>query len=255
MTSIVKTDDLHIRQYKTGCLAQYSYVIESQGEIAIVDPLRDLSTYMAIISESKAKLVYVLETHYHADFVSGHVDLARLTGATIVFGPEANPEFPAKIAKHDELLPLGSYKIRVLHTPGHTFESSCFVIENTEGKQIVVFTGDTLFLGDVGRPDLAQKGDFTDKDLARFMFKSLKLLKALPDETIMLPAHGAGSACGKNIQAGDFCIIGNQKKSNKAFAEEDENAFVTLATDNVPAPPSYFSLDVALNKSAEVDQS
>ena len=252
MTSVIKTSDLHVRQFKTGCLAQYAYVVESQGQMAVVDPLRDTAAYLDLLAASQAQLRWVLETHYHADFVSGHVDLASRTGAAIVFGPDSCPAFPCKVAAHDELLPLGNYQIRVLHTPGHTFESASFVLEAADGKALCVFTGDTLFLGDVGRPDLAQKGTFTDKDLAHLLFKSLRLLKKLPDDCIVLPAHGAGSACGKNIQAGDFCIMGNQKKSNAPFAEEDEEKFVILATENMPSPPSYFGLDVALNKSADV---
>jgi len=250
---VIKTEDVEVRQIKTGCLAQYCYVIESQGELAIIDPLRDISAYLTIIEESKSKLKWAILTHFHADFVAGHVQLSKQTGSTIVFGPDSKPEFDCKIVKNEERLPIGNHYLRALHTPGHTFESTSYILETPTGKQLCVFTGDTLFLGDVGRPDLAQKGEFTEKDLARLMFKSLKLLKQLPDDCVVLPAHGAGSACGKNIQPGNHCTIGNQKKTNPTFAEEDEEKFVEKATSNLPAPPNYFGLDVALNKSANLE--
>jgi glyoxylase-like metal-dependent hydrolase (beta-lactamase superfamily II) len=220
--------------------------------MAIIDPLRDIDEYSKIAAESNAKIRWVILTHYHADFVSGFFDLAEQTKATIVFGPDANPTFDCKVASHGEVIPLGNHSLRVLHTPGHTFESSCFVLEDQSGKQMAVFSGDTLFLGDVGRPDLAQKGEITEKDLAKMLFQSLKSLKSLPDDCLILPAHGAGSACGKNISAGDFCTIGIQKKNNQAFKEEHEDAFVALVTTSIPPAPHYFALDVKLNKAGKV---
>ena len=194
-----------------------------------------------------------MESHYHADFVSGFLDLARKTNGTVVFGPNANPSFSCKVAADGERLPLGTCSIRVLHTPGHTLESSSFVLEDEDKKPLAVFTGDALFLGDVGRPDLAQKaGQITDKDLAKMLFKSLQKLKQLPDDCLILPGHGAGSACGKNISPGDVCDIGTQKIKNAAFAETREETFVNMITSGLPIPPSYFGLNVAMNKEAKV---
>ena len=248
MSFAVDRPDLKVKQLKTGCLAHYAYVVESNGEMAVIDPLRDIKEYLDHAAERQGKVRYIMETHYHADFVSGYFDLSQNTGAQIVFGPDSHPTFECKVMADNETVPLGAYKIRCLHTPGHTLESSCFVLEEADGKPICIFTGDTLFLGDVGRPDLAQKGEITDKDLARMLYKSLKKLKALPDEVIVFPGHGAGSACGKNIQAGDFCIIGNQKKNNVVFREEDEAKFVEMTTTGLPLPPVYFGHNVSLNK-------
>lgn len=252
MTSVIKTDDYSVKQIKTGCLAHYAYVIESKGEMAVIDPLRDIEAYKQIAEESKSQLKWVILTHYHADYVSGYFDLATQTKATIVYGPDSNPSFDCKVAKHDELIPIGSINLRVLHTPGHTFESSSFVLEDPDKKQVCVFTGDTLFLGDVGRPDLAQKGEVTEKDLAKMMFKSLKLLKALPDDCTVLPGHGAGSSCGKNISAGDHCTIGIQKTKNQSFKEESEEEFIKITTANIPPAPAYFSHDIQLNRAGKV---
>lgn len=252
MTLVFDTPEYKVLQYKTGCLAQYAYIIESNHEIAVIDPLRDGNTYTDYATQNGGKIKYIFETHYHADFVSGHVDLMKHTNATVVFGPDSQPNFPAHVGKDGEEIAVGHVKIRVLHTPGHTLESSCYVLVH-EGQEIAVFSGDTLFLGDVGRPDLAQKGlSLTDKDLARMLFHSLKKLKALPELCTVLPGHGAGSACGKKISAGDKCDIGRQAKNNLAFSLTDEQAFVDLATTDLPAPPSYFALNVALNKSPDV---
>lgn len=253
MTDIIKTADLLVRQIETGCLSHFAYLIHSNGHTAFVDVLRDVGDYLKFAEEFPGTVKYILETHYHADFVSGFYELAEKTGATIVFGPNANPTFKALEAKHDQLLELGNYHIRVLHTPGHTFESSCFVIEKAQ-EQIAVITGDTLFLGEVGRPDLAQKGDITEKDLAHMLFNSLKHLKALPDSCLVLPGHGAGSACGKSIEAGKFCDIGKQKVKNQPFHETDEAKFVEMVTTGLPPAPSYFFMDVGLNKKGELPQ-
>lgn len=252
MTLVFDTPAFKVLQYKTGCLAQYAYIVESNKEIVVIDPLRDGQTYLDYATQTGGTIKYIFETHYHADFVSGHVDLMRHTKATVVFGPDSQPNFPAHVAKDGEEITIGHIKIRILHTPGHTLESSCYVLLH-EGKEVVVFTGDTLFLGDVGRPDLAQKGlTLTDKDLARMLFHSLKKLKALPEECTVLPGHGAGSACGKKISAGDKCDIGRQAKNNVPFSLTDEQSFIELATTDIPAPPAYFALNVALNKSADV---
>lgn len=240
-----------VTQYDSGCLAHYGYIIDCDGELAIIDPLRDVKEYLDYIQKSAGKPKYIIESHYHADFVSGYIDLAKKTGATVVFGPESKPSFNCKVAADQEVLHLGRFQIRCLHTPGHTLESSCFVLE-LQGKPLAVFTGDTLFLGDVGRPDLAQKGELTDKMLAKFLFNSLKKLKALPDTTLVLPSHGAGSACGKNISKGNFCDIGTQKVKNLAFKETNEQAFIEMATTGLAAPPGYFADNVRLNKDPNI---
>lgn len=253
MTSILKRANLAVKQLKTSCLAHYAYIIESKKELAVVDPLRDIQEYVKSIDESHGKLRYVLSTHYHADFVSGFWDLAQQTGAEVVFGPDVHPRFSRHAVKHGDILELGNAKFKVLHTPGHTLESVCFVLLDETNQPLCVFTGDTLFLGDVGRPDLAQMGPkLTDKDLARMLFKSLKHLKELPDDCLVLPAHGAGSACGKNIGKGDMCNIGTQKKNNMAFAEQDEETFVKMVTEGLPKPPIYFGHNVDMNKKGQV---
>ena len=191
---------MKIEQIYTGCLAQGAYYIESEGEAAVIDPLREVQPYIERAEKDGAKIKYVFETHFHADFVSGHLDLAKKTGATIVFGPNAQTNFPAHIAKDGEEFQLGKVRIKVLHTPGHTMESTCYLLLDEQGKPHAVFTGDTLFIGDVGRPDLAQKSDLTMADLAGHLYDSLRnKLMTLPNETIVYPAHGAGSACGQNM--------------------------------------------------------
>lgn len=253
MSQIIKRPNLLVKQFKTACLAQYAYLVESSKEIALVDPLRDVAAYMDYTKENSGRIKWILETHYHADFVSGFLDLAKKSNGTIVFGPNSNPSFPSKVAQDGERLVLGSCSIRVLHTPGHTLESSSYVLEDEDRKPLCVFTGDTLFLGDVGRPDLAQKvGQISDKDLAAMLFRSLKKLKTLPDECLILPGHGAGSSCGKNISPGDICDIGTQKIKNLAFAENSEAAFIDLVTTGLQKPPSYFGMNVAMNKEPNV---
>jgi len=249
---IISRDDLIVKQLRTGCLAHFSYIIVSDGEAAVIDCLRDVQPYIDKVKEMKAEIKLVLQTHYHADFVSGFVELSNKTGATIVYGPDSHPKFEnCKVAADNEVLELGKYKIRALHTPGHTLESSCFVLEDAKGP-FCVFTGDTLFLGDVGRPDLAQKGDITDKDLAGYLFESLHKLKALPDDCLIGPGHGAGSACGKSISDGNTCTIGKQKQNNKAFYTEDKKEFVEFVTTGLARPPVYFPINVALNKAHDI---
>ena len=239
-----------IEQIYTGCLAQGAYYVESNGEVAIIDPLREVQDYIEKASKNKAKVKYIFETHFHADFVSGHVTLAEKTGAKIVFGPTAKTTFEAIIAKDNQVFKVGDITITVLHTPGHTMESSCYLLKDKEGKDYALFSGDTLFLGDVGRPDLAQKGDLTEKDLAGFLFDSLrnKVMK-LADEVIVYPAHGAGSACGKNLSKETVGSIGNQKETNYALrANMTKDEFVKEVTDGLLPPPAYFPLNVKLNK-------
>ncbi|NUN99591.1 MAG: MBL fold metallo-hydrolase, partial [Saprospiraceae bacterium] len=210
---------MHIEQIYTGCLAHGAYYIESNGEAAIVDPLREVQPYLDRATKNGANIKYVLETHFHADFVSGHLDLAKKTGAAIVYGPTAEPGFEAHVAKDGELLKVGDLTIQVLHTPGHTMESSCFLLKDESSKDVAVFTGDTLFIGDVGRPDLAQKaGVLTMEDLAGHLYDSLRnKIMPLADEVVVYPGHGAGSACGKNMSKETTSTIGAQKASNYAL--------------------------------------
>lgn len=242
---------MQIEQIYTGCLAHGAYYIESNGEAAIVDPLREVQPYIDRATKNGAKIKYVLETHFHADFVSGHLDLAKKTGATIVYGPTAEPGFEAHVAKDDELLKVGNLTIQVLHTPGHTMESSCFLLKDESGKDLAVFTGDTLFIGDVGRPDLAQKaGVLTMEDLAGYLYNSLRTkLMTLPDEVIVYPGHGAGSACGKNMSKETTSTIGAQKAVNYALrANMTKAEFIKEVTDGLTTPPKYFPMNVKMNK-------
>ncbi|WP_407478174.1 MBL fold metallo-hydrolase, partial [Elizabethkingia anophelis] len=241
---------MKVEQIYTGCLAQGAYYIVSQGESVIIDPLREVQPYLDKLQQDNAKLKYILETHFHADFVSGHVDLSDKTGASIVYGPTAKPEFEAIIAKDEEVFEIGDIKIKVLHTPGHTMESSCYLLIDENGKETALFSGDTLFLGDVGRPDLAQKGkDLTQEDLAGMLYDSL-MNKIIPlsDEITVYPAHGAGSACGKNMQKETVDTLGNQKKTNYALNQPDKTSFIKEVTDGLTPPPGYFAMNVAMNK-------
>ncbi|MCT3700787.1 MBL fold metallo-hydrolase, partial [Elizabethkingia anophelis] len=241
---------MKVEQIYTGCLAQGAYYIVSQGEAVIIDPLREVQPYLDKLQQDNAKLKYILETHFHADFVSGHVDLSDKTGASIVYGPTAKPEFEAIIAKDEEVFEIGDIKIKVLHTPGHTMESSCYLLIDENGKETALFSGDTLFLGDVGRPDLAQKGkDLTQEDLAGMLYDSL-MNKIIPlsDEITVYPAHGAGSACGKNMQKETVDTLGNQKKTNYALNQPDKASFIKEVTDGLTPPPGYFAMNVAMNK-------
>ena len=244
-----------IEQIYTGCLAQGAYYIESNGEVAIIDPLREVQDYIDKADKNNAKIKYIFETHFHADFVSGHVTLAEKTGAEIVFGPSAKTNFDAIIAEDNQVFKVGDITITVLHTPGHTMESSCFLLKDKNGNDYAIFSGDTLFLGDVGRPDLAQKGDVTEKDLAGFLFDSLRnKVMPLADEVIVYPAHGAGSACGKNLSKETVGTIGNQKETNYALrANMTKEEFIKEVTDGLLPPPAYFPLNVKLNKEGYQD--
>jgi glyoxylase-like metal-dependent hydrolase (beta-lactamase superfamily II)/rhodanese-related sulfurtransferase len=242
---------MKIEQIYTGCLSQGAYYIESQGEVAIIDPLRDVSTYIQRAERDKASIKYILETHFHADFVSGHLELAEKTGAEIVFGPTANTSFEARIVKDEEVLKLGAIEIKVLHTPGHTLESSCYLLVDEEGEETALFSGDTLFLGDVGRPDLAQKGkDITESDLAGMLYDSLRnKIMPLSDGIMVYPAHGAGSACGKHMSKDTVDSLGNQKASNYALrADMTKEEFVKEVTHGLLPPPGYFPMNVRMNK-------
>jgi len=243
---------MKIEQIYTGCLAQGAYYIESNGEVAIIDPLRETQSYVDQATKDNAKIKYIFETHFHADFVSGHVDLAEKTGATIVYGPTAEPNFDTHIATDGEVFALGNITITALHTPGHTMESTTYLLKDENGKDVAIFSGDTLFIGDVGRPDLAQKlnSDLTQEILAGHMFDSLRnKIMPLADDIIVYPAHGAGSACGKNMSKETFDTLGHQKEVNYALnpsmTKED---FITELTSGLTPPPFYFPENVMMNK-------
>lgn len=242
---------MNIEQIYTGCLAQGAYYIESNGEVAIVDPLREVLPYIEKAEKDGAAIKYVFETHFHADFVSGHIDLAAKTGATIVYGPTANPGFDALIAEDGQEFKLGNVTIKVLHTPGHTMESSCYLLTDEHGKTTSLFSGDTLFIGDVGRPDLAQKAaHMTQEELAGTLFDSLRnKIMPLADDIIVYPAHGAGSACGKNMSKETTDTLGHQKATNYALrANMTRDEFVVEVTTGLLPPPAYFPLNVMMNK-------
>lgn len=240
---------MYTEQLYTSCLAEAAYYIESNGEAAIIDPLRETEPYIALAKKRDAQIKYVFETHFHADFVSGHIDLAKKTGATIVYGPSAETGFDSLVAKDNQEFKIGNVTLKVLHTPGHTLESVCYLLLDENGKEHAVFTGDTLFVGDVGRPDLAIKSDLTRDDLAGLLYESLNTkIKTLPDDVIVYPAHGAGSACGKNIGKETFSTIGIQKKMNYALQPMSKQDFVKVVTDGLEAPPNYFFMDAMLNK-------
>lgn len=242
---------MKIEQIYTGCLAQGAYYIESNGEVAIIDPLREVEPYINRAKKDNAKIKYIFETHFHADFVSGHVTLAEKTGATIVYGPTAKTNYEAHIATDGEVFTLGDVTITVLHTPGHTMESTSYLLKDTNGKNHAIFSGDTLFLGDVGRPDLAQKAaNLTQDELAGLLYDSLRTkIMTLEDDVIVYPAHGAGSACGKNLSKETVGTIGDQKKTNYALrADMTKEEFVKEVTDGLLPPPEYFPLNVKMNK-------
>jgi hydroxyacylglutathione hydrolase len=247
---------MKVQQIYTGCLAQGAYYIESDGEVAIIDPLREVNPYIDKAKKDKAKIKYIFETHFHADFVSGHLTLAKETGAPIIYGPQANPDFESITAKDGQEFPLGNSTIVALHTPGHTLESTTYLLRDKTGKDIAIFSGDTLFLGDVGRPDLAQKGkDMTQEDLAGMLFDSLRnKIMPLSDDITVYPAHGAGSACGKNMMKETLDTLGNQKKINYALREDmTREEFIEEVTDGLLPPPKYFPLNVKMNKSGYDD--
>ncbi len=241
---------MHIEQIYTGCLAQGAYYITSNGEAAIIDPLREIKPYLERINRDAVALKYIFETHFHADFVSGHLDLSRETAAPIVYGPTAQPSFDAIIAKDDELFKVGNISIKVLHTPGHTMESTTYLLIDEEGKDHAIFSGDTLFLGDVGRPDLAQKAaNMTQEDLAGMLYDSLnQKIMPLADDVMVYPAHGAGSACGKNMMKETVDTLGHQKQMNYALNQPNREAFIKAVTDGLTPPPGYFGMNVAMNK-------
>lgn len=249
---LIKTAIMKIEQIYTGCLAQGAYYITSDGEAAIIDPLRETQPYMDRLEKDKVKLKYIFETHFHADFVSGHLDLSKKTGASIVYGPNAKPEFEFISAKDNQIFEIGKIKIKVIHTPGHTMESSCFVLIDENGKDYAIFSGDTLFLGDVGRPDLAQKAaHMTQEQLAGILFHSLRdKIMPLADDVIVYPAHGAGSACGKNMSKETVGSIGDQKATNYALrVNMTEAEFIKEVTYGLLPPPAYFGMNVVMNKS------
>lgn len=244
-----KPSAMHIEQIYTNCLAEAAYYIESNGEAAIIDPLREVAPYLQRAEKRGARIKYILETHFHADFVSGHIDLARETGAEIVYGPGADAAYEIHEASDGESLPLGDVTIEVLHTPGHTLESSTYLLRNEDGKEHAIFTGDTLFTGDVGRPDLAVKSDLTEKDLAGKLYDSLRnKIMPLPDDVIVYPGHGAGSACGKHISSDSWSTLGEQKKVNYALRDMSKEQFIEELTTGLPKPPQYFVKDAAINK-------
>ena len=243
---------MKIEQIYTGCLAQGAYYITSNGEATIIDPLRETQPYMDRLEKDGVKLKYIFETHFHADFVSGHLDLSKKTGASIVYGPNAKPDFEFISAKDNQIFEIGDIKIKVLHTPGHTMESTTYLLIDAEGNDHAIFSGDTLFLGDVGRPDLAQKAaHMTQEQLAGLLFHSLRdKIMPLADEVIVYPAHGAGSACGKNMSKETVGTIGDQKLTNYALrANMTEEEFIKEVTDGLLPPPAYFGMNVAMNKS------
>lgn len=241
---------MNIEQIYTGCLSQGAYYLESEGEAAIIDPLREVTPYLQRAAKDHATIKYVFETHFHADFVSGHVDLAQKTGATIVYGPEAQPAFKAHIGTDNEEFKIGKIFLKLLHTPGHTLESSCYLLLDENKAPKAIFTGDTLFLGDVGRPDLAQKAaHMSQEELAGLLYNSLiQKILALPDELTVYPGHGAGSACGKNMSKETVDTLGHQKKTNYALLQPNKGAFIKAITDGMEAPPAYFPSNVKMNK-------
>ncbi|TWO32607.1 MBL fold metallo-hydrolase [Seonamhaeicola sediminis] len=246
---------MKVEQIYTGCLAQGAYYIESNGEVAIIDPLRETQQYVDKANNENAKIKYIFETHFHADFVSGHLDLAKKTGATIIFGPEAKTDYEAYIAKDNEIFNLGNISIKVLHTPGHTLESTTYLLIDEKGKDHAIFSGDTLFLGDVGRPDLAIKSNLTKEDLAGMLYDSLRnKIMPLADDVIVYPAHGAGSACGKNLSKETIGVLGEQKATNYALrADMTKAEFTKEVLDGILPPPQYFAKNAMMNKSGYTD--
>lgn len=241
---------MFIQQMYTGCISEAAYYIDNNGEAAIIDPLRDIDAYLQLAEERNAKIKYIFETHLHADFVSGHLDLAAATGATIIFGPDTPTIYPVHLATDGESFPLGQLTIQALHTPGHTLESTCYLLHNELGNPQAIFTGDTLFVGDVGRPDLAQNTNGTTAvELATLLYNSLQhKILPLPDHVIVYPAHGAGSSCGKQIGSEAYSTIGNEKATNYALQQTSETAFVAAVTEGLPEPPKYFAINAQINQ-------
>ena len=238
-----------IEQIYTGCLAEAAYYIQSEGEAAIIDPLRETAPYLDRANKDGATIKYIFETHFHADFVSGHLDLAKKTGAKIVYGPGAKANFDLYEAKDNEEFQLGKVKIRLLHTPGHTMESSCFLLIDENGKESALFTGDTVFIGDVGRPDLAVKTNLSKEDLAGYLYDSIhNKIMPLADDITLYPGHGAGSACGKNLGKETVSTLGEQKKNNYALQPMSKSEFIEKLLDGILPPPQYFPKNAAMNK-------
>lgn len=239
---------MFIKQLYTGCLSEAAYYIDSEGEAAIIDPLRDIDSYLQLAKERNARIKYIFETHFHADFVSGHLDLAKATGAPIVYGPNTETNFPIHKATDGELFRLGGLSLEVLHTPGHTIESTCYLVRSADGSPYALFTGDTLFVGDVGRPDLSS-GNLGKEDLAGMLYDSLRTrIMPLPDSLIIYPAHGPGSSCGKNLGPHTHSTLGEEKQSNHALKEQTREAFIQSVTDGLDAPPQYFPINARINK-------
>ena len=239
---------MFIKQLYTGCLSEAAYYIDSDGEAAIIDPLRDIDVYLQLAKERNTTIKYIFETHFHADFVSGHLDLSKATGAPIVYGPRTATHFPIHLATDGELFRLGSSTIEVLHTPGHTIESACYLVRSADGAPYAVFTGDTLFVGDVGRPDLSS-GNLTKEELAGMLYDSLRSkIMPLPDNVIVYPAHGPGSSCGKNLGPNTYSTIADEKEGNYALKEQTKEEFIRTVTDGLDAPPSYFQINARINK-------
>ena len=239
---------MYIKQLYTGCLSEAAYYVESNGESAIIDPLRDIEEYLLLAKERKSSIKYIFETHFHADFVSGHLDLAEASGAPIVYGPDTETSFPIYKATDGERFKLGDITIEVLHTPGHTLESSCYLIRDKAGKPHALFTGDTLFVGDVGRPDLSS-GNLSQEELAGMLWQSLQTkILPLPDDLIIYPAHGAGSSCGKNLGPDTYSTLGEEKKSNYALQTANPEDFIRAVTEGLNAPPNYFPINARINK-------
>jgi hydroxyacylglutathione hydrolase len=245
-----KLNNMYIQQLYTNCISEAAYYIEHNGEAAVIDPLRDIDNYLQLANQRNATIKYIFETHFHADFVSGHLDLAAATGATIVYGPNTETKFKVQVANDGDSFSIGKLSIKVLHTPGHTLESSCYLLHNEKGEPHAIFTGDTLFVGDVGRPDLAQKGErLTINDLAGMLYDSLQQkIMPLADDVIVYPAHGAGSSCGKNLGSETFSTIGEQKISNYALQPQTKEQFIAAVTDGLPQPPQYFPINAQINK-------
>jgi len=241
---------MFVQQLYTGCISEAAYYIESNGVAAIIDPLRDIDAYLQLAKQRNATIQYIFETHFHADFVSGHLDLAAATGASIIYGPNTVTKFEVTVAKDNQVFKLGDVSIQVLHTPGHTLESSCYLLKDEVGKDHAIFTGDTLFVGDVGRPDLAQKdNEITIEDLAGMLYDSLhQKIMPLADDVIVYPAHGAGSSCGKNLGSETFGTIGTQKQTNYALQPQTKEDFIIAVTDGLAAPPQYFPINAKINK-------
>jgi glyoxylase-like metal-dependent hydrolase (beta-lactamase superfamily II)/rhodanese-related sulfurtransferase len=244
---------MYIQQLYTGCLSEAAYFIESNGEAVVVDPMRDTAAYLQITKDHNATIKYIFETHFHADFVSGHIELSKQTGATIVYGPNTRTDFPFHLAKDGEVFKLGNISLEAIHTPGHTLESTCYLLRDEEGKPYCIFTGDTLFVGDVGRPDLSS-GNLSKEELASIMYDSIhNKIIPLSDDIIVYPAHGAGSSCGKNIGSETQTTIGVQKKNNYALQPQSREEFIAAVTQDIPEAPAYFSINAQINKEGYKD--